>query len=61
MTNREFIIKGEKINIITAPDGRRAPSPDSISKLMQLTMRYGDSLREDKESKEMAEYLKNGK
>lgn len=53
---KTFTIKGKEIKIITTPDGRRAPTPDSISKMTELVMQYPD-LNLDKEAQEVAKYL----
>lgn len=56
MQLKTFIIKGKEIKIMTLPNGRRAPTPDSIPVMTQLAMQYPD-LNLDAEAQKMAQYL----
>lgn len=56
MQLKTFIIKGKEIKIMTLPDGRRAPAPESIPAMTQLVIQYSD-LNLDKDVQEMTKYL----
>jgi len=55
---KTFTIKGKEIKIITLSNGKKALTPESMGVLQQLTMKYQDALRDDKDALEMAKYLK---